>query len=178
MNREDWSLLLEKLPANLWARNPPAALGRIRTMEALLGRSLPPAFRSFLRYSDGAQFGERIVLGTPEMLEFLQKGHPLPGLEGPSQELRKSSGLLPFHPVSRSSFECLDLRATGAPVVWVRFFQGERDPIQTSKDVTYVDFLDWFLDLLWGLHQTEHPSEPRKGAIHPFSENSPGAALP
>jgi hypothetical protein len=163
MDINDWNLLLGKLPSCDWVRNPPANPARIRAVEALVGKQLPQAFRSFLEFSDGAQFRDRRVLGTRELLIFLQRGSPLPGLEGPSANLRKLSGLLPFHPVSRCSFECLDLRETQMPVVWVRLDQVEGMPgdkgLNPSMEVTYVDFLDWFLDLLWTLHHPERELE-------------------
>ncbi len=189
MDINDWNLLLGKIPPANWVSHAPASSVRIQAVETLVGRKLPHPFRSFLQVSDGASFGDRKVLGTRDLLLFLQKGHSLPGLEYSSTELRKTSGLLPFHPVSRTSFECLDLRKPEAPIVWVRMSRvhavnatkhwsragkpeafdeiAGRSPkaitprMLLSMEPTYLDFLDWFLDLLWTLHHPEQDLELR-----------------
>ncbi|GEM_PF-3680316 len=176
MNINDWKLLLGKIPAGQWGPRKPASLDQILAVESLVGQKLPRAFRSFLLCSNGAKFGERLILGTMEIIAFLRKGHSLPGLQGSCAPIRKKSGLLPFHPVSRSSYECFDLRDPEAPVLWVRiasslsasssshtrkggFREAFYPPFDRGKGLvmepTYGDFLDWFLDLLWTLHLPE-----------------------
>ncbi len=184
MEIHDWNLLLGKIPSSAWVSHAPASPARIKAVEILVGQQLPQPFRSFLQCSDGAKFGERRILGTQDLLLFLQRGCSLPDLESSSSEIRKISGVLPFHPVSRTSFECLDLRSPGAPVVWVRINSTSKsqdwvDPVKsltpssqifvdnpkTPKgrrlvlEPTYLDFLDWFMDLLWTIHHPEQDLE-------------------
>ncbi|MFQ5504679.1 MAG: SMI1/KNR4 family protein [Planctomycetota bacterium] len=165
MDIQHWSDILDRLPRALRQLRDPVSEHRLRELEAQLGTRLPGQYRSFLRRGDGGWLGEFQILGCQDLRWILD-----------SLDLTKPCRLLPFHPVSQDSFECLDLvtervlwcsfadAAPGATEEDCRcpFFLGLHplatrilDPDAAAPQVqrqTYEDFLDWILDALWGLH--------------------------
>jgi hypothetical protein len=125
-------------------------------------------------HGDGGFVGDSRVYGTVELQAVLR--------HRPASPRRPQLALLPFHPVDRYGIECLDLDELEAPVVWCRSEEPQEEAVFTAlhplavrvvswrapalrADPTYVDFLDWVLDLLQGLRLPEVnlPGWPARG---------------
>ena len=169
MQSSDWVSLLESVPAALRCMRGSARPDQLVLVEKRLDRELPAAFKSLLLVADGGWIGDHQIYGSPELLELTGRPcGPMIGGQGPP------AALLPFHPVDRRGVECLDLDRPGAPVVWCRVTEGLgpadlMDPVHPLArrlrawgggqlpeiDDTYIDFLDWALDVLEALHQRQ-----------------------
>ncbi len=162
MQAIDWQTVLRRVPCHLLSLRKGASLSHLTAVEARLHESLPTAYREFLLCSDGGWVGDIRLYGTDELAQLL---HPrAPGTRPWPHERR----LLPFHPVDRYGVECIDLDRNGHPIVWCRTqhparthdplggvhplatrvaqWQGPRRP---AMDDTYLDFLDWAMDMLF-----------------------------
>lgn len=145
MHPRDWGDLISQLPKHLRSLRPGASEATLATCERRLGIAVPDCYRGFLSVSDGGWLGESRIYGSVELLE-IAKASPV---------IRGGGVLLPFHPVSKGSVECLDLARDGVPVVWCAGSPRtvwSRPRASAGAAVTYVDFLDWFLDEVYDLH--------------------------
>jgi hypothetical protein len=149
--------LFSRLEPSQVALRAPASLDNLAEVENRIGRRLPSAYRSFLQSADGGTLGDHRIYGSIELLGLLD------ACQEPSELAR-----VPFHPL-RFGVECLDL-STGS-VHWARYVAHElanADVHEVARKVvrggarpdrhglsfeqTYEDFMDWGLDVLYGLH--------------------------
>ncbi len=171
MNTELWNQVISRLDSRDRRLREGLSPKRLAGLESSLGLRLPEAYRSFLRAHDGGWIGDQKIYGSPEILRMLElgrdriqmagEGHP--ALAGAWRHFRVPyQRLLPIHPASRQSVECLALPSDGlsrhqapredpdlaeeAAIYWVRF-EGMWDPyggetIAGIREID-VDALTW-----------------------------------
>lgn len=194
-----WNQVISRLdPVDRRLRRGLSDTGLSR-LESSLGVRLPEEYRSFLRAHDGGWIGDMKIYGSSEIRHLLELGRDRFQAEFPGDRWRSFEApyrrLLPIHPASSHSVECLSLDEASedeekTAVYWVRF-PGAADPgriegiigvrnididvLTWSQDIaragdpeiepTYVDFLDWTLDAVLEA-EARHGLQPsNSGAI-------------
>jgi len=170
MDPIDWNELLQTLEPEDRRLRPGIEPGALAALEQRLGATLPEDYRSFLLQADGGWIGDLRIYGSPEVMDLIRLAR-VQARQPAGQAARiDMPRLLPFHPVSRTSVECLSLDGDRGEVFWCRFpdhpqTRAERFFEQWSGlrsldvdtwtgrgehlpqiEATYVDFLDWALD--------------------------------
>lgn len=161
-----WRQVLSRLDPRDRRLRPGLSHSGLAQLEANLGLRLPSGFRSFLTAHDGGWIGDQKIYGSPEIRRMLELGRDR--FHGPAETRGRWSRieaayrpLLPIHPASSESVECLALEPRrsdqgddgtkesteeDAAVVWVRFpGMGPVDSVEKAMGIRHidVDVLTW-----------------------------------
>jgi len=150
-----WRQVLSRLDPRDRRLRPGLSRSGLARLEAHLGLRLPSDFRSFLTAHDGGWIGDQKIYGSPEILRMLELGRDR--FQGPAETRGRWSRieaayrpLLPIHPASSESVECLALEPRrseeDAAVLWVRFpGMGPLDSVEKAMGIRHidVDVLTW-----------------------------------